>query len=324
VADGGVYTGSTTLATNDGTATCGSSSTSRDVWFRYRPQTSGVVVFDTCGSLFNTVLSVRSGSCTGSQITCNDNSSVCGAGSTNSRLQITAQAGNLYYVRLAGFNNAAGEYTFRVVGGGGLVPPSNDTCATRVNAVLGANNFSTVDATTDGPTHASCSFSGNNQITNDIWYSFTAATSGTMTVATCGASFDSKLAVYSGTGCSNFESRLVACNDSGCADDASVSIPVTAGQSFTFRVGGFNGAWGTGVLNVGIAVPPSCAWQNDGCYADFNNDDAIDGDDVISFFGAWDAGNACADANNDDGVDGDDIVAFFASWDANGTGSPGC
>ncbi|MFZ4575224.1 MAG: hypothetical protein ACOYN0_12550 [Phycisphaerales bacterium] len=67
-----------------------------------------------------------------------------------------------------------------------------------------------------------------------------------------------------------------------------------------------------------------CIWHMDGCYADFNNDGGIDGDDVIAFFADWDAGRPCADADFSGGTDGDDVIIFFGSWDASGAGVPGC
>ena len=73
-----------------------------------------------------------------------------------------------------------------------------------------------------------------------------------------------------------------------------------------------------------IATVPVCAWQADGCAADFNNDGGIDGDDVIGFFGEWDTGGICADVDASGGVDGDDVILFFGLWDTGGIGTPGC
>jgi hypothetical protein len=82
---------------------------------------------------------------------------------------------------------------------------------------------------------------------------------------------------------------------------------------------------GNQFIQVGpCGTGPTCAWQADGCYADYNNDGGIDGDDVIAFFGDWDSSNDCADADASAGVDGDDVIAFFAAWDASGIGFPGC
>ena len=71
-------------------------------------------------------------------------------------------------------------------------------------------------------------------------------------------------------------------------------------------------------------TPPACAWQADGCYADYDNSGGIDGDDVIAFFADWDSGAECADADASEGVDGDDVILFFSAWDASGIGFPGC
>ena len=324
IADGLAQTGSTALASNDGTATCGNSSSSRDVWFKYRPMTGGTVVVSTCGSAFNTVLSVRSGSCTGSQNTCNDNTTTCTTNTNASRVSFVASPGGLYYIRLAGNGTEAGNYSITVTGGGGQLPPSNDNCSGRAPITNGSRAFTTIDATTDGPTHTGCNFNADNQIANDIWFTYSAQQTGTLTLATCGADFNSKIAVYSSSGCGNFETRLLNCSDDGCGDDASVSLPVTQGLNYTIRVGGASNAWGSGTLTATLVTPPSCAWQNDNCFADFNNDGGIDGDDVIEFFARWDAGNTCADVDASGGVDGDDVIGFFGAWDNGGAGQPGC
>ncbi|MFZ4575031.1 MAG: hypothetical protein ACOYN0_11575, partial [Phycisphaerales bacterium] len=219
---------------------------------------------------------------------------------------------------------ATGDYTINVTGGGGQAPAANDACSARIPITVGNHLFSTVDTTSDGPVHASCSFVGDTLVGNDIWYTFTAPATGTLTVAACGANFDSRLAIYNASGCTNFEARLLGCSENSCGDDASVSIPVTSGVNYTIRLGGANGASGSGTLAVSLNVPPTCAWQNDNCFADFNNDGGIDGDDVIGFFGAWDSNNACGDVNRDNGVDGDDVISFFSMWDAGGVGTPGC
>jgi hypothetical protein len=316
----GTYNGTTAGTTNDGTATCGNSAASPDVWFRYQASAAGTLTVDTCGSDFDTVLSIRSSTCSGTQLGCNDDYAACGL---DSRVQITVAANSVYFIRVAGYNNATGNYTLNVAGPAGIVPPSNDGCANRIGIGLGATAFSTVGATTDGPTHAACNFFGNNNVTNDVWFNYPCFANGNLTIDTCGASYDSKIAVYANSGCTDFEARILGCSDDVCGNNATVTIPVTAGQNYTIRVGGFAGAVGSGNLNLTLVTPPACSWQADGCFADYNNDGSIDGDDVIAFFADWDNGNPCADSAGD-GVDGDDVIAFFGSWDANGVGFPGC
>ncbi len=92
---------------------------------------------------------------------------------------------------------------------------------------------------------------------------------------------------------------------------AASTIVSNSAKLLTFTLGGPN-------------CGPSCAWQADGCYADFDNNGGIDGDDVIAFFSDWDNGLECADADGANGVDGDDVIAFFSAWDAGGVSFPGC
>ncbi|MFZ4573418.1 MAG: cytochrome c peroxidase [Phycisphaerales bacterium] len=51
------------------------------------------------------------------------------------------------------------------------------------------------------------------------------------------------------------------------------------------------------------------------CPADYNHDAAVDGDDVIAFFGDWDTANIAADRDQNGSVDGDDVIFFYDHWD---------
>ncbi len=305
VAAGVEVTGSTALATPDGSVGC-VTSTGGDVWYKYRPTTTGTVRVDTCSSSFDTVVSVHSG-CGGTQLACNDDFN-CGTGSSlQSSVSLTMTAGTTYWIRVGGYQNNTGNYKLHVTGGGGIVPPINDDCQNRAGIGLGASPFSTVGASTDGPTHAACNFFGNNQITNDIWYNYPSQCDGHLQISTCGtAAWDTKIAVYSGNNCVSLDTRLLACSDDDCGNQTDITIPVTAGSFYTLRVGGFNGATGTGTL-VLTCIPP--------CIADYNNDGGVDGADVDAFFADWELGLFGADVNQDGGVDGTDIGVFFAAWE---------
>lgn len=109
----GTYAGTTVGSTNDGSASCGNSSGSPDVWYAYTASSDLAVNFETCaGASYDTVISVHSG-CPGTianQIACNDDS--CGL---QSGLQVTVAAGQTYYVRVAGYNGATGTFDLTVV-----------------------------------------------------------------------------------------------------------------------------------------------------------------------------------------------------------------
>jgi len=320
IAAGSPQSGNTTAATNDsgGGTFCAASAASNDVWFKYRPLTTGNVTVDLCGSSYDTALAVRSGSCTGTIISCNDDSNSLACGALNSRLTVAMTAGTTYFIRVTGYQGAVGAYTLTVTGGGGVLPPSNDDCANRVGVALGNSAFTTVGASTDGPTHVSC----GGLVNNDVWFNYPCFATGDLTVSTCGTNFNTKVAVYNNSGCTNFDTRLLACNDDapGCGTGgSSVTIPVIAGGNYTIRVGGNTAAAvGSGNLNLSLFVPPACAWSAGNCPGDFDNDADFDSDDVSAFFTEWDAGGDCADADQDGDADSDDIAVFFAGWDQGG------
>jgi len=317
---GSPQAGNTALATDDSGvgSFCGLSNDSKDVWYKYRPVTSGSVVVDLCGSAFDTVVAVRSGSCSGTILGCNDNSNNAACGTNNSRLTVSMTAGITYFIRVTGRSNASGAYVLTVNGGGGVLPPGNNDCANRVGVALGNTPFSTLNASTDGPTHPSC----GGLVNNDVWFNYPCFTSGDLTVSTCSANFNTRVAVYANSGCTDFDTRLLACNDDtlGCGSGgSSVTIPVTAGGNYTIRVGSVLSAIsGTGNLNLSLNVPPACAWSASNCPGDFDNDNDFDSDDVSAFFSAWDSGGGCADADEDGDTDSDDIAVFFSGWDQGG------
>jgi len=69
---GGVFNGSTVGAQFTDVGGCIIGSNSPDTWFKYTATTVRTITADTCGSLFDTILGARSGSCTGPSVGCND------------------------------------------------------------------------------------------------------------------------------------------------------------------------------------------------------------------------------------------------------------
>ncbi len=103
----GTFAGTTSDATNDGQAVCGSSLDTPDAWFRFVATESGPVSADTRGSSYDTVLSVHSG-CPGTianQLECNDD-----AYGLQSLVAFDAVAGREYLIRVSGAARATGAY----------------------------------------------------------------------------------------------------------------------------------------------------------------------------------------------------------------------
>ncbi|UCF34380.1 MAG: hypothetical protein JSV78_03575, partial [Phycisphaerales bacterium] len=124
----GSHTNSTALATNDGSASCGLSDTAPDVWYAYTPNAGGILEIDTCGSTYNTVLSVHT-FCPGTdanELECNDDDDSCGAGSPQSAISMPVTVGTPYLIRVSGYDGDSGDFTLNVTGPYDDTPPSPD------------------------------------------------------------------------------------------------------------------------------------------------------------------------------------------------------
>lgn len=147
------------------------------------------------------------------------------------------------------------------------VKPANDLCAEAQPVGDGVVAFTTVNAVTDGPDEpAACSQYGDSQVGSDVWFRYLASCTGTLSAALCGSGYDTRLAVYDGWICPA-SSPPLACNDDACGTQSQVSLPVTAGQDYLIRVGGFFDARGTGQLSLACTGAPAggcCA--GGGCF----------------------------------------------------------
>jgi cysteine-rich repeat protein len=115
----GNYNGSTATATVDGSASCGSSSSTRDVWYRYTATANGTLTAETCSAAsYDTVVSIHSGcpGTTGNQLACNDDTTGCGGNNRSSRVSTSVVAGNSYLIRVSGWNGNFGTFTLTVTG----------------------------------------------------------------------------------------------------------------------------------------------------------------------------------------------------------------
>ncbi len=115
---GGVVHGKTS-GTSSLTATCGvPNNNSPERVFRWTPTASGPASFQTCSpnTRFDSVVSVRQGTCTGTQLTCNDDGP-CGAGVSGTEASSTTlnvTAGTTYYVVVDGWNGSSGDFDLAI------------------------------------------------------------------------------------------------------------------------------------------------------------------------------------------------------------------
>jgi len=135
-------------------------------------------------------------------------------------------------------------------------PPANpDLCNGAVALINGSPvSVNTAGATSTGDPVPVCASSFGK----GVWFSFTPASSGLVTVSTCGSDFDTALQVYQGA-CTSLVP--VACNDDNgpaCAGhQASVQFGGTGGTTYRILAGGWNSA--SGNLSMLASVNPSWA-----------------------------------------------------------------
>ncbi len=211
-------------------------------------------------------------------------------------------------------------------------PPSeNDECDANIVVITnGTIQVDLADATSSGQLACGDFPFGNDQINNDLWYEYTATCSGTLFVDTCGTPDDTRLAVYD-VDCATINAGAlpVECNDDwGNATEAdtgnacptpgtlqaSLSIPVTQGQTYIIRVGTFStvNPPTTGIFNLNV----DCVGAG-GCtlLGDLNNDTAVDGLDIQGFVDCVTGVGTncdCADYDSMNGADVADIALFAA------------
>ena len=139
-----------------------------------------------------------------------------------------------------------------------LLPPPNDQCigAIVVSSATYTNSQSTTNATFAGDPVPSC-VSG---FANGVWYVYAPATNGTLVLDTFGSSFDTGLAIYTGT-CGSL--TQIACNDdSSNTTQSSITSSVIGGTTYYILVGGWSADTGNLVFHLSfIASPPTIIVQ---------------------------------------------------------------
>ena len=189
--------------------------------------------------------------------------------------------------------------------------PANDDCVNATEIYLGLTPFSNIDATTDGQPEGTCQFDG--QTYDDIWYTFTVGSDGTLVVSTCNlVDYDSDIVVYLGDDCGSL--TLLGCNDDGaeCSEFSSyLEVQVYLGDRLTIRVGSYGDSTspGSGSLLLDIidhdgnsVTSPS----NDNC---INAAVIAEGDTYFTTVDATTDGpnHPSCETANDGGATGNDI-----------------
>jgi hypothetical protein len=134
--------------------------------------------------------------------------------------------------------------------------PLNDNCGSaEAISGFGVHNFDNSLATTDGMNNDLCLFFSQAGISNDIWYCWTATSTGPVRMTTCSQTpIDTKIAVYDGCTCPE-GNGILACSDDNCGLQTAVSWTAMAGQTYLLRLGNYPGAaGGPGTFTIESAI----------------------------------------------------------------------
>lgn len=288
--DVGTIVGCNTDATNDGTASCGNSDASPDVWFVYTATEAGVVTARTAGANgagFDTVLSVID-ACGGIEINANDNTN-----NNKSRLSWAVEAGASYYIRVAGADNATGQFKLTL---SHADQASNDACENAMSIADG----DTITGAIDSATTDSVVYCGGQE--NDVWFTYTNddACPKTVTFSTCNnfTDFDTVLSLHDACG-----GPVVIFNDHNCFNGFVVASTLTylvaPQQTVLLRL--YNKFGESGLYRLSVTSE----------FTDADND----GDGVL------DCQDACPDVPN--AVNINQGIAYATIKDAVNASSPG-
>jgi hypothetical protein len=237
-----------------------------DTWYEFTAPASGCTLVDDCGSFsHDSKISVYAGSgcpVAGTSIGCSDQS--CGG---QAQVRFTAVAGQTYTIQL-------GSWALGIPGSGTLnvsqIPAGvgQDECSAAAVVVgTGIFPYDNSAATTgcEGQDIMNC----GGPIYNDIWWQWTAPTTGIGVYSTCGGltAEDTILAAYPGPGCPA-PGSVLGCSDDACGigGGSTVVWSVTAGTTYTLQHGNWGGTpGGVGSFSLNVLLPPGpCDALDDG------------------------------------------------------------
>lgn len=226
----------------------------KSVWWTWTATSSGTAVITTAGTNFDSLLAVYTGDAL-TELTAIASNDQDPLGGTTSRVIFNVTSGTTYQIAVDGVNSglniALGSITLNI-SLSATNNPLNDYFALR-SPIIGASitvTGSNVGATaeTGEPAHYSSAY-------KSVWWSWTAATTGTAIINTDGSPFDTVLAIYTGNVLTSL-TKIGSDDDGGAGMDSQLIFPATAGTTYQIAVDGLSGGTGSITLNVNPVIPP--------------------------------------------------------------------
>ncbi len=216
------------------------------IWYTWLAPSTKSVTIDTINSSFNTLLAAYTGTAVNNLTVVASNDDLA-PGDLQSRVTFNAAAGTTYQIAVDGYNGAVGNVVLTL---NQTIQNDNFANGEFIGGVSGVAYGSTFGATKEPgePDHA------GNPGGNSIWYFWTAPINGNVTFNTDGSSFDTLLAVYTGTDVSNL--TLIAADPTDPVLDQPSTVTFTATEltRYAIAIDGYNGTNGDSALNWNLAA----------------------------------------------------------------------
>jgi len=227
-------------------------SAAKSVWWTWTAPVSGYVTLTTAGSTFDTMLTVFSGT----DLT-NLNLIAYNDTETNtSQVHFNATAGTAYQIDIDGADGPSGTISLHLTIGPLQTPPPNDSFNNRIT--IAGTHLSNVTGSNAGATREPGEpFHCDDVGGKSVWWTWTAPSSGWLTLTTSGSSFDTLLAVYTGNSVSNL--TFIAGNDEDPTSQfgliSRVTCNVISNTTYQIAVDGFDDDSGSVRLQLDLGNP---------------------------------------------------------------------
>jgi len=221
-------------------------------WWSWTAPTTGLATFDTIGSNFDTWLSVFTGSDLPNLTLIGFDDQ--GGGNNTSLLSLNAIAGETYQIAVDGWLSNTGQIALNI---NVVPPPPNDNF---VNQIPLTGETATAKGSNTGAT-GEVGEPTQSGVTNSVWWSWTAPSSGFFQVDTRGSNFDTWLSVFTGSAVNNLS--LIGFDDQGGGNNTSLlTLNATAGTTYRIAVDGWLSNTGAVQLNVAPTPPANDNFAN--------------------------------------------------------------
>jgi hypothetical protein len=219
------------------------------IWFKWTAPVSTEVSVDTCGSGFDTLLAVYTGSAVNALTPVASDDDAAGKCSPKSKLTFAAVANTTYRIAVDGKNGAEGSIGLTVD-----ARPANDDfeAAEKTPASLGwywPGTTRLATKQTGEPDHA------GDPGGHSVWYSWTPAKGGPVELDACATDLDPVMAVYTGATLGSLTPTPTSDAGSGqCDEGTSTGFDAVAGTTYRIAVDGAAGDDGSFELHLRPAI----------------------------------------------------------------------